>query len=202
MPSFASFGFFLSWWGVILLAALDSSVFVSLPFGNDALVVYLAARGRHPFWIYPLLTTAGSTLGALFTYWLGSAVGEAGLDRFVSQRRFDNLKVRLEDTGAIALALPAILPPPFPLTAFVLTSGALQVNPARFFSIFVGTRLIRFGAEAVLARKYGTGILKFMHSPLFQWAIAAFIVIAIAGTLVSLALAWRHTRTREKAATR
>ena len=42
-----------------------------LPFGVDAVVIYLAARDRDLFWIYPLLATAGSLVGAALTYWIG-----------------------------------------------------------------------------------------------------------------------------------
>ena len=40
----AAFGFFLTWWGAYLLAALDSTMVFFLPFGVDALVIYLSAR--------------------------------------------------------------------------------------------------------------------------------------------------------------
>ena len=33
----AAFGFFLTWWGAYLLAALDSTMVFFLPFGVDAL---------------------------------------------------------------------------------------------------------------------------------------------------------------------
>jgi len=45
--------------GVIVLAALDSTVFFSLPFGIDAAVILLAARLRNMWWIVPLIATAG-----------------------------------------------------------------------------------------------------------------------------------------------
>ena len=35
------------------------------------------------------------------------------------------------DRGCVALALPALLPPPFPLTAFILTCGAFAVDHKR-----------------------------------------------------------------------
>jgi membrane protein YqaA with SNARE-associated domain len=195
------FGFFSSWWGVILLAALDTSVFVFVPFGNDALVVYLAARNQDSFWLYPLLATAGSVLGAGVTFWIGNAVGEAGLDRFVSRHRLDRLK-RLEHTGAVALALPTVLPPPFPLTALVLTSGALGVNRTWFFAVFAGARLVRFGLEALLARLYGAGVLQIMESPTFTWVVAAFIVVALGGTAASASVAWRRTPGHARSRTR
>ena len=76
----AAFGFFLTWWGAYLLAALDSTVVFFLPFGVDALVIYLSARSGMFFWIYPLLAAAGSVTGAAVTYWVGRKVGEMGLD--------------------------------------------------------------------------------------------------------------------------
>jgi membrane protein YqaA with SNARE-associated domain len=65
------FGFFLTWWGAFLMAALDASLLFFLPFGVDALVIFLAARSQDLFWIYPLLATAGSLTGAAVTYWIG-----------------------------------------------------------------------------------------------------------------------------------
>jgi len=61
---FSLFRFFLTWWGALILGALDSSLFFFVPFGTDAVVVYLCARRPSLFWLYPLLTTAGSIAGA------------------------------------------------------------------------------------------------------------------------------------------
>jgi hypothetical protein len=56
------FRFFLTWWGLIILGALDASLFVFMPFGTDAVVIYMCARDRKLFWLYPLLTTPGRLL--------------------------------------------------------------------------------------------------------------------------------------------
>jgi membrane protein YqaA with SNARE-associated domain len=188
------FGFFLTWWGTLLLAALDSSVLFFLPFGVDAVVIYLAARDDDLFWVYPLLATAGSLTGAAGTFLIGRAIGEAGLDRFVAARRLDRLRHRVRNSGAIAMAIAALMPPPFPLTPFILTCGALQVNPWRFFSTIAAMRLLRFGAEAALARVYGSRILTILTSDTFRIVIVAFVVVAVAGTMISAALLWRSTR--------
>jgi hypothetical protein len=66
--------------------------------------------------------------GAAVTYAIGVKIGEKGLTRFVSERRLDRLRARVKEIGAITLGITAAMPPPFPLTAFVLTSGALEVG--------------------------------------------------------------------------
>jgi membrane protein YqaA with SNARE-associated domain len=190
----AAFGFFLSWWGAYLLALLDATMVFFLPFGVDALVIYLSARSGMWFWIYPLLATAGSVTGAAITYWIGKKGGEIGLERFVPQRRLDRLRCRLQKQGAIAMAFAALLPPPFPLTPFVLTCGALEVDRRIFFGTFALMRLIRFGTESALARIYGRGVLRVIESEAFQAVIIAFIAIAVVGTLVSAVMLWRNTR--------
>ena len=187
------FGFFLTWWGAFVMAALDTSMLFFLPFGIDALVIFLAARNPDFFWIYPLLATAGSMAGAAVTFWIGSRAGAAGLERLVSSRRLERLKCRVNESGAIALAIPALLPPPFPLTPFVLTCGALEVNRWRFFITFGTVRILRFGAEAVLARVYGRGVLRMLQSEAFQNVITAFVVIAVVGTVISAIVLWRST---------
>jgi membrane protein YqaA with SNARE-associated domain len=194
------FTFFLTWWGAFLMGALDTSMLFFLPLGIDALVIYLSARTPELFWTYPLLATAGSVAGAALTYWTGRRLGGAGLKRFVPERRLERLQQRVRDKGAIALAIPALLPPPFPLTPFILTCGALKVNPRRFFLTFTAMRLLRFGAESVLARVYGRRVLTILQSDTFQIVVIVFAVIAIAGTIASAVVLWRNSRSRQLSA--
>jgi membrane protein YqaA with SNARE-associated domain len=192
----AAFGFFLTWWGAFLMAALDTTLLFFLPFGIDALIIYLAARDPERFWMYPLLATAGSMVGAALTYSIGRAIGDVGLKRIIPERRLARLQKRVSNSGAIALALPALLPPPFPLTPFILTCGALSVNRWRFFGTFASVRLLRFGTEALLARVYGRGILNVLQAEWFQVVVIGFAVVAVVGTIVSGALLWKNSRSR------
>lgn len=190
---YSIFGFFLTWWGAFLMAALDASMLFFLPFGIDALVIVLAARNEALFWIYPLLATAGSLTGSGMTFWIGRKAGGSGLERLVPGRRLDRLKRKVREGGAVAMALPALLPPPFPLTPFILTCGALDVSRLRFFVTFGLVRLVRFGVEASLARVYGRSVLTAIQSGPFQLAVAAFILVALVGTIASAVLLWRST---------
>jgi membrane protein YqaA with SNARE-associated domain len=192
----ASFRFLLTWWGTILLSALDSSLVFFMPFGIDALVVYLTARDHGLFWLYPLLATVGSLVGAAVTFWIGRKVGEVGLPRLVSLRTLERVRARVQGKSAAALAAPALLPPPFPLTPFLLTCGALEVNPRWFFLSFALVRLVRFSIGAALALLYGPSILRVLQSDRIQVIVTAFIAVATVGTVVSAVLLWKRTRIR------
>ena len=73
---------------------------------------------------------------------IGRKIGEHGLTRFVPARRLERVKRRVQKSGAIALALPGLIPPPFPYTPFILTSGALDVDPVRFLGALAVVRLM------------------------------------------------------------
>jgi hypothetical protein len=96
--------------------------------------------------------------------------------------------------GALMTGLLALLPPPFPLTAFVLTSGALKVGLSRFLLVFGAARVVRFSIEAMLARQYGASVLRLLESDLARQTVAAMVVISILGTVVGIARVWRATR--------
>ena len=141
----AVFGGVLSWWGLCLIAALDSTMFFFLPLGVDAAVVLLASRNRGLFWLYPILASVGSILGASITYYIGRRLGEAGLKWFIQPNQMKRFRTRIENKGAVALAVLDLLPPPFPFTACVLVAGALKVDTWLFFVTLFITRLLRFG---------------------------------------------------------
>ena len=189
--------------GVVVLAALDSTLFFSLPFGIDAAVIILAARMRELWWIVPLLATSGSIAGAALTFWMGAKIGEQGLERWVPEKRLAQVRARIRTKGAVALAVLDLIPPPFPFTPFVLAAGALEVQPRTFFVTLTVCRLFRFGLEAALARVYGQRILTWLDSDLLYDSVMFFVVVAIGLTALSLVQVIRATRpsTRKRTAT-
>lgn len=193
-------GLLFTGWGVFLVSVLDASVFFFLPFGNDVLFVYVVARKRDLFWLYPLIATAGSILGGALTYWVGVKAGETGLPRLVRRDRLDKLKARVRTAGAFAVAIPAALPPPFPLSPFLLTCGALRVEPRRLLLVFAAARLLRFGIEALLARLYGERVVAFLQSDALRVIVAAIVALAIAFTAFSAVAFWRRARPVSQAA--
>lgn len=185
---------FLSWWGLLLLGAIDSTLAFVAPFGVDAVVIYLAARDDTMFWLVPLMATTGSVAGAAVTYWVGRRVGEPGLERLVRKERLDRVRDKVDKGGAYAIAIPALLPPPFPLKPFILTCGALSVDPTRFFITLAASRGLRFSIETALARRYGTWLLTVLESDTFQWIIIGLIIAALLGTAVSAVVIWRKLK--------
>jgi hypothetical protein len=78
------------------------------------------------------------------------------------------------------------MPPPFPLTPFVLACGALSVNRNRFMATFAAMRMLRFTIESILAVKYGRKILQWMDSAVFQWFVVGLVGIALVGSAFSI----------------
>jgi membrane protein YqaA with SNARE-associated domain len=186
--------------GVFVLAALDSTLFFSLPFGIDAAVVILAARLRELWWAVPLLATSGSVAGAALTFWMGVKIGERGLDRWVPAKRLNRVRDRVRKSGAIALAVLDLIPPPFPFTPFVLAAGALEVKASTFFVTLTVCRIFRFGLEAALAQRYGPSILVWLDSDLVHTIVSFVIVIAFALTMLSIVHIVQSTRPKRRRA--
>lgn len=165
-----------------------------VPFGLDALVVVLSARHHEIFWIFPPIMTVVSLAGSALTYWAGHTAGHKGLPRLVPARHLDRIKACLHRAGGGATVAAAVLPPPFPLTAFVLTCGALDLNRWRFFLVFGVMRLIRFSAAALLARHHGEYLVQLLGSAELQRTIVTATVLACMATTASGAILWRRTR--------
>lgn len=193
--------YFLTPGGLLLMGVLDASVVFFLPLGIDFVVIILTARKPDLFWLYAILATVGSIIGASGTFWLGRKVGEAGLKRLVRPSTLRKVEKRVSGSAAVSVAALGLIPPPFPFTAFVLVSGACRVNPWTFLSVLAGVRLVRFAVEAGLARLYGRGILAWMQSRTFTAIVFVLAGLAIVGTIASAVAVYRSIRNERRGQT-
>jgi membrane protein YqaA with SNARE-associated domain len=190
----AIFGGLMTWWGLSLIAALDSTMLFFLPLAVDIAVIILSSRVREMFWVYPIIATLGSLCGAAVTYYVGYRAGDPGLERLVSPGRLARVRKKVRSKGAVAIAVLDLVPPPFPFTAFILAAGALEVSAYRFFFWLGMTRLLRFGAEAVAAYFYGRQIINWFNSDTFEYIATFLFAVAVLGTTLAILQLIRSTR--------
>ena len=193
MRFFRRMGFF----GLFLMSALDSS-FLVLPFGNDLLLIALISSDRDSLsWIgYVIVSAIGSVLGVFVIDVIMRKAGEKGLERFISPKKIEKLKNKMENKAGISVFLATLIPPPFPFTPAVMTASALQCpKPKLFGAVFVG-RLLRFGIVAMLALYFGRQVIAFVNSDVVTYIVYALMAIAIIGSTLSL-LRWFKKNTTE-----
>ncbi len=161
-------------WGILVLAALDSS-FIPMPAFIDLAVMGAAAMSPQNAFGYGVAAVIGSTAGVLVVYGLARsgryAAGGEG-KRIVWAEGF------LRSRGTLALMAAALMPAPFPFKVVVLASGYLrQPLPSVIVGVGAG-RLVRFGAEAFLAARYGDQIAATVqaNAPLVGLIAAAVII--------------------------
>jgi len=176
--------------GLFLLSALDSS-FLVLPFGNDLLLIALVSSGRGSLmWIpYVLVSAAGSLVGVFVVDVLMRKAGEKGLERFVSERKVQKLKDKIENKAFITVFVATLLPPPFPFTPVIMTASALQTPRSKLLlSVLVG-RLLRCSIEAILALYFGRKLISYIHSDVMTYVVYGMIGVAVVLSTLSL-LTW------------
>ena len=169
------------------MSVLDSS-FLILPFGNDLLLIaFISADRTGLTWIaYVLVSALGSVVGVFIIDLLMRKTGEKGLQRFVSQRRIEQLKSKIENKAGITLFLATLIPPPFPLTPAVMTASALQLPRMKLLgAVFLG-RLVRFGVVGVLALYFGRKLIAYTNSDVLAYFVYGLIAIAIVASTWSL----------------
>jgi membrane protein YqaA with SNARE-associated domain len=140
--------------GLFIIAFLDSS-FLSLPEINDLLVITMVIENPERMPYYALMATLGSITGCLVLYVLGYRGGQGVLERRFGGPKLDRAMALSKKYGVLAVAVPAILPPPAPFKVFVLLAGVARV-PWLKFAVAVGLgRGLRYFGEGWLAVRYG-----------------------------------------------
>ncbi len=167
--------------GLFAISLLDST-FVPLPSSADAIMILLATAQPHLMPLYALLATSGSVIGCVILYLISRRAGSRALSRFSpsKQRRVRELIDRYD---VLSVLVASLLPPPFPLKLFVITSGVLRFGLLRFTIAIAAGRAFRFFLEGYLAVRYGlqAKVILAKYYPWIGLGLAIVIVAAILG---------------------
>jgi membrane protein YqaA with SNARE-associated domain len=170
--------------GLVVLGIADNSV-VPLTGSMDVLTVWLAARHREPWPYYALMATLGAVIGGYITYSLARQGGKQAMERKLSKGRAAQFSRTFERWGFFAVAVPALMPPPFPFVPFLVVAGAMQYSSKKFLGALVLGRGIRYSIAAGLGYLYGGHILHFF-SRYYKPAISILVGLAVIGAVISI----------------
>lgn len=170
---------------MIIVGALDSSL-LSLPEINDYLVVGRCFKDPSAAFYFPLFAATGSVVGCALLYSIMRRGGQAVLRKRFSVESIERVERAYARFGFLAIAVPAVLPPPLPFKIFVATAGALEYPRWRFLVTIMIARSLRYYVEGILAVFYGRRVLLFLKdNGLVIISIAASA--ALLGTIIYLA---------------
>jgi membrane protein YqaA with SNARE-associated domain len=167
--------------GPFLLGIADSS-FLFLPFGNDLLVIVLAARHHSELPWYVLTASLGSMTGVFLLDLVCRKGGEQGLKGMMKAGRFEYFKRRMSNRAGIAIGVASLAPPPFPFTLVVASASAFGYPRRRLLGLVLVARAVRFTILGLLAIRYGRSILRIAEAPETTWIMVGFIVLCAIGS--------------------
>lgn len=178
--------------GEVLLGIADASV-IPTPGSLDILIILLVAGAPQHWWIYVLAATVGSAIGAFITYGIGLEGGKEGLEKRIPEKKLKKVYAWSEKYGLGAVAVPALLPPPFPLSPFLLAAGVLKVPRTKFLAAYSAGRLVRYSIVAWLGRLYGKALIAGMqkYSKPIIWAL---IGLAVLGGIAAGIYIWQRKK--------
>ena len=163
--------------GLFLVSIVDSS-FVPLPVpGVTDIMLILYAAGRANPILLVSIATLGSALGGLFSHAAGQAGGMKFLEKHVPASILSRVTGWMEHHAILSVSLPAILPPPMPLSPFVLAAGAVHMSRKTFMWAFTVSRFLRHCIAVWLGIHYGHAVLHLWASFSARWATTFLISV-------------------------
>jgi membrane protein YqaA with SNARE-associated domain len=171
------FFFHLGLVGLFLVAIVDSS-FVPLPIPGvtDIMLILYAAGHANPI-LLVAIATLGSAIGGGLSHAAGQAGGMAFLEKHVPTRILTRVTSWMETHAILSVSLPAILPPPMPLSPFVLAAGAVCMSRKKFMAAFTLSRLARHSIAVWIGIRYGHAFLHLWAHFSAKWATTILIAL-------------------------
>jgi membrane protein YqaA with SNARE-associated domain len=178
--------------GLILLGLVDNSPF-PVPGSMDALTIILSAHQKDWWPYYAIMATIGGVVGGYVTYALAREGGKEELEKRLSKQKVEKAYKTFSKYGFWSLFVPALVPPPFPFSPFVIAAGAFNYSRKRFLWAVGLGRSIRYGVLAYLGSRYHREIFGFFHK-YYQPILWTALALAMIGATVAAIYVWRRRR--------
>ncbi len=170
--------------GLFAVAVCDSCVIpLPLPGSTDLLLLWLVSHHGDPLLLVSS-ATAGSILGGYSNWTSGRQGGAAALRRYGHSPFFQRISTWVERHSILSVFVPTLLPPPVPMTMFLIAAGALGISRKRFLIAYSAARILRYSLVAWLAVTYGRRIVRLWSGTLDKWAapfLWAFVALLLCG---------------------
>ena len=163
--------------GLFVLCLLDST-FVPLPSSADALLLLLSMTNPHWMPLYVFLAVLGSTIGCVILYYVSRRAGSRALARFSPEKQ-KRVKEWIDKYDMLSVLVACLLPPPFPLKLFVVTTGVVRLNVVRFALAIATGRAFRYLLLGYLAARYGEHA-KVILARYYPWIGLGLAVLIVA----------------------
>jgi membrane protein YqaA with SNARE-associated domain len=178
------FGF----WGLGALSFVDAGLFPIPPTMDLVLIGYVSANPSRLL-LYCFAAAVGSALGSLIPYYIGRAGGELFLLKRINRDRYEKLRDRFEKQEFLVIAIPAMIPPPFPLKLFEFAAGVFEMKPLPFLLAIFSGKFVRFLAFGMITVLYGPAIVSTVghafHQHLGLILAGAGAIIIVIGLFVT-----------------
>lgn len=185
-------------WGLGALAFVDSGLFPIPPTMDLVLISYVLADPSRLI-LSCFVAALGSAVGCLIPYYIGRAGGELFLLKRINRERYEQLRDRFEKQEFFVIAIPAMMPPPFPLKVFEFAAGVFEMKPLVFAAAIFTGKFLRFLIFAFITIKYGVAIVhtigRQFHEHLGIVLTGVGLVFVLIGVFVARKLAARKRTT-------
>ena len=166
-------------WALFGISVAEASFF---PIPPDVLLIPLALGKPRNAFRFALICTAGSVLGAVVGYLIGSllftSIGQPILDLYGAVDQYDELGRMYNENLVVTLGTAGFTPIPFKV--FTIAAGAFGVAFAPFVVVSAFSRAGRFFLVAGLIRLFGESIREFIDR-WFNVLSILLVVLIVAG---------------------
>ena len=181
--------------GLFFVAIIDSAPLPTFG-GPDILTAILAGRQTNPWYEFAAVATAGSVIGAYFTFRIARRAGSAYLHSKFGNHKVDALLQFFHKWGTGSLVASTAIPFPFPTSLLFAAAGASKYSVRKFLTVVTICRAARYTLVAIVADHYGRHFVRVLRHPVQYWGwLLLFAAIILGVILAGIAINRRFAAT-------